>query len=78
MANLENLDFYGNDLTGNIPAELGNLDHLLTFDLSANQLTGSVPAALGNLNEVTDLNDNQLTGSIPKELNQSQGGMCIC
>ena len=70
MANLENLDFYGNDLTGNIPAELGNLDHLLTFDLSANQLTGSVPTALGNLNEVTDLNlnDNQLTGSIPKEL----------
>ena len=61
---------YSNQLTGTIPAELGNLTNLKTLDLSNNQLTGAIPPELGNLANLTrlDLNHNYLTGAIPSEL----------
>ena len=37
----------GNELTGEIPPELGNLTNLNWLDLSNNQLTG-VPSQVGN------------------------------
>ena len=36
----------GNQLTGPIPSELGNLANLYTLELGGNQLTGCVPAGL--------------------------------
>ena len=59
-----------NQLTGNIPAELGNLTNLQELYLDGNQLSGSIPADLGNLIylEFLSLESNQLTGSIPVEL----------
>ena len=36
-----------NQLTGAIPAELGNLANLESLSLSLNQLTGGIPAELG-------------------------------
>ncbi|GAA3591156.1 hypothetical protein Q4Q39_15825 [Flavivirga amylovorans] len=59
-----------NQLTGNIPPELGNLSSLVDLDLNRNQLTGSIPPELGNLSSLVelDLNRNQLIGSIPPEL----------
>ena len=59
-----------NQLTGEIPAELGNLTNLEVLSLSNNQLTGEIPAELGDLTnlEVLYLHNNQLTGSIPVEL----------
>ena len=39
----------GNQLTGEIPAELGNLANLQSLYLYNNQLTGEIPAELGNL-----------------------------
>ena len=59
-----------NELTGPIPAELGDLSNLEWLWLSGNELTGPIPAWLGDLSNLEWLNlgDNQLTGPIPAEL----------
>ena len=59
-----------NDLSGSLPAELGNLASLTTLRLYSNELSGPIPAELGNLAnlEGLDLNGNELTGPIPAEL----------
>ena len=64
------LDLRTNQLTGEIPVELGNLTNLEGLDLYGNQLTGAIPAELGNLTNLTHLylSGNQLTGEIPAEL----------
>ena len=61
------LNLPNNQLTGEIPAELGNLTNLTHLDLPYNQLTGGIPAELGSLTNLThlDLPYNQLTGGIP-------------
>ena len=66
-AKLESLDLSFNQLTGSIPAALGDLSNLHTLDLAGNQLTGPIPAALGDLSNLhtLDLAGNQLTGPIP-------------
>ena len=58
------------DLSGTIPAELGDLTELKFIRLGSNDLTGSIPTELGNLTNMTilDLTNNELTGSIPTEL----------
>ncbi|MCP5108160.1 MAG: hypothetical protein GY950_32535, partial [bacterium] len=60
----------GNDLSGTLPAELGNLPYLETLYLLRDNLTGSIPPELGNLTRlrVLSLYMNQLTGTIPTEL----------
>ena len=60
----------GNNLTGVLPPELGNLSNLVYIDLSNNRLSGNIPPELGNLSnlEGLELNSNQLNGSIPTEL----------
>ncbi len=64
------LDLYGSQLTGSIPAEMGDLQNLRALILSGNQLTGTIPRSLGNLPklEALDIRSNELTGSIPTEL----------
>ena len=64
------LDLSDNNLTGSIPAELGNLSSLTVLNLWNNNLTGSIPAELGNLSTLTrlDLGNNNLSGFIPPEL----------
>ena len=60
----------GNQLTGEIPPELGSLANLELLSLSANQLTGEIPAELGRLTNlaVLRLAGNQLTGCVPAGL----------
>ena len=59
-----------NNLSGEIPPELGNLTSLRGLGLVENQLSGEIPPELGNLVALIDfgLGDNQLSGEIPPEL----------
>ena len=58
-----------NNLSGEIPPELGNLTSLRGLGLVENQLSGEIPPELGNLVALIDfgLGDNQLSGEIPPE-----------
>ena len=64
------LNLNQNELSGVIPAELGDLTNLENLWLNHNQLTGEIPGELSSLTnlEVLDLGINQLTGEIPLEL----------
>ena len=64
------LNLISNQLTGAIPAELGDLANLEILDLIVNRLAGEIPDELGNLTNlrILRLNENQLTGEIPSEL----------
>ena len=64
------LSLPSNGLTGAIPAQLSDLQHLELLDLPGNQLTGAVPPDLGDLDrlELLDLSANQLSGQIPEGL----------
>lgn len=70
MASLGALDLSYNQLTGEIPVELGNLARLWSLDLSNNQLTGEIPEELGNPTYLGALylSNNQLTGCVPATL----------
>ena len=59
-----------NQLTGEIPPELGSLANLERLRLHNNQLTGEIPAELGRLTNLTVLylSGNQLTGCVPAGL----------
>ena len=59
-----------NQLTGSIPAQLGDLASLEGLNLYDNDLTGSIPASLGNLADLLrlDLSGNDLTETIPASL----------
>jgi Leucine-rich repeat (LRR) protein len=64
------LSLNSNQLSGELPAELGNLANLKELYLSNNQLSGEIPSELGSLANLRQLNlwGNQLSGEIPAEL----------
>lgn len=63
-----NLDY--NNLSGTIPAELGNITMLASLTIEGNSLSGPLPPELGNFTDVynIDISDNQLTGTIPTQV----------
>jgi len=67
---LFNLNLSRNNLSGQIPVEIGKLFSLYTLDLSGNYLTGTIPLTLGNCFKLTlmNLSRNELKGSIPYQL----------
>ena len=64
------LDLRENQLTGEIPAELGSLSNLEWVYLGWNQLHGTIPPDLGRLTnlELLELIRNRLSGEIPGDL----------
>ena len=64
------LDLSGNQLSGKMPPELGNLANLELLVLNHNQLGGAIPPEMGNLSKLFQLllDQNQLSGEIPPEL----------
>ena len=63
-------DGYGNELTGMIPPEIGDLTNLTYFLLSNNQLTGEIPSEIGNLMNLMKLylHNNFFEQEIPQNL----------
>lgn len=61
------LDLAENDLSGQLPAQLGSLTALEELRLNGNNLSGNIPPELGDLSNLTVLNlsDNLLEGPIP-------------
>ena len=59
-----------NQLTGEMPSELGSLSSLIWLNLSRNQLSGEIPPELGNLSnlEWLSLAENELSGCVPSGL----------
>jgi len=66
------LELTENNLTGEIPPELGDLTALTTLDFFRNHLTGEIPSELRSLTNLRrlHLNGNGLTGGIPPELGE--------
>jgi Leucine-rich repeat (LRR) protein len=61
------LNFAMNGLNGPLPAEIGDLSHLIDLGIAMDQLAGPLPAALGTLAhlQTLDLCENAITGSLP-------------
>ena len=74
LTNLESLYIEGTDISGTIPSQVGNLQHLKELNLGDSPgLTGSLPTELGLLDTLTLLwiHDNPgLTGPIPSQLSE--------
>ena len=69
------LSLRGNQLNGEIPAQLGALSELERLVIDDNQLSGEIPVELGNLSNLQwlDLDRNLLSGPIPSAL----GGLAV-
>ncbi|KAK0592268.1 hypothetical protein LWI29_016109 [Acer saccharum] len=66
------IDLSCNELTGDIPADIGNLQGIIAMNLSHNSLLGSIPESFSNLTNIEslDLSHNKLSGRIPPQLTQ--------
>ncbi len=64
------IDLDNNNLTGTLPAEIGNLHDLSYLSLYRNKVSGSIPDNIGKLTNLTylDLGVNALTGPIPESI----------
>jgi len=49
---LNDRELYSNNITGEIPEELGDLVELVSLDLYANSISGPIPSSLGKLGKL--------------------------
>nr|KYP32412.1 LRR receptor-like serine/threonine-protein kinase FLS2 [Cajanus cajan] len=73
--NLKSIDLSCNNLTGEIPKEMGYLLGLVSLNLARNKLSGEIPSEIGNLSSLDYLNlsRNHFTGRIPSSLSEIDG-----
>ncbi|KAG9443861.1 hypothetical protein H6P81_015201 [Aristolochia fimbriata] len=66
-SNLKLLYLSGNDFSGEIPDEVGQLKRLVRLDLSDNNLSGHIPAEISKLSRLVTLRlqNNALSGKLP-------------
>ncbi|KAG2260180.1 hypothetical protein Bca52824_079474 [Brassica carinata] len=64
------LDLSSNQLSGEIPVEVGDLKNIRSLNFSSNRLIGSIPDSISKLEnmESLDLSNNKLDGNIPPQL----------
>ena len=55
MTHLASLELSRNELTGEIPTELGLLRELRNLELEGNELSGEIPDELGDLDQLGTL-----------------------
>ncbi|RWR75585.1 putative LRR receptor-like serine/threonine-protein kinase [Cinnamomum micranthum f. kanehirae] len=69
---MSGIDVSCNQLTGEIPHEMGQLSGLHSMNLSYNQFAGLIPATFKKLSQIEslDLSHNKLNGTIPSELTE--------
>lgn len=67
---LRSLDVSNNEIRGEIPRNISNLQDLETLDLSKNKITGRIPSTLRLVEglQVLDVSYNKLVGPIPRSL----------
>lgn len=70
LGKVRRLELPQNNLTGNIPTEIGCFSELYSLDLSNNALNGEIPNEIGNLTSLgyLYLSSNSLEGSIPPSI----------
>jgi len=68
--NVSEIDLSGNNLTGSIPPEIGDLLDLESLELSDNAITGVIPVEIGNLSKLEHLAlaTNSLVGPLPSSM----------
>ncbi len=69
------IEIEGKNLTGSIPASIGDLTSLIHLHVRWNNLSGSIPAEIGNLQTLSQLflEDNDLSGPIPESIGNMSG-----
>ncbi|XP_057988079.1 cuscuta receptor 1 isoform X5 [Hevea brasiliensis] len=72
LSDMSGIDLSCNNLTGQIPIQIGNLNEIHVLNLSHNNLIGKIPASFSNLSQVEslDLSYNNLQGHIPSQLTE--------
>ncbi|XP_022634573.1 receptor-like protein 12 [Vigna radiata var. radiata] len=72
---LKSIDISSNNLSGEIPKEIGYLVGLISLNLSRNNLRGEIPCEIGNLRSLDslDLSRNHFSGKIPSALSKIDG-----
>jgi hypothetical protein len=73
MQQMEYLDLSGNNLTGALSSDIGEIASLKLLNLARNGFSGQMPSALNKLNslEYLDLSHNKFVGEIPDKLPSS-------
>lgn len=70
LNNLVSLQFFENNLSGEIPIEIGEFKRLEALSLYRNKLTGQIPQKIGSWSEFDyiDVSENFLNGTIPPQM----------
>ncbi|KAL7594526.1 hypothetical protein Lser_V15G29324 [Lactuca serriola] len=72
MKLLRSIDLSSNNLTGEIPYQITNLDQLIALNLSKNALLGKIPWNISEMKNLLtlDLSRNKFSGEIPSSMSQ--------